>query len=161
MPLKCSNNALCFCLTKMPGKNASIVYKSLAYKPLIKLQIFELRRGGGKIWKIEKSWLRPLKPSVNKEIKLNFLRLIRVNYLETVCYRFEMTLFQLTVMLTSTPSLLQVSWNSVKSLIFLSRRWMNPRCNRLVFAGSLICLCSTLCTWLRLMSKCTWLSKWD
>ena len=58
----------------------------------------------------EKSWLRPLKPSVNKEIKLNFLRLIHDNYLETVCYRFEMTLFQLTVMLTSTPSLLlQVS----------------------------------------------------
>ena len=56
----------------MPGKNASIVYKSLAYKPLIKLQILELRRGGGKIWKIEKSWLRPLKPSVNKEIKLIF-----------------------------------------------------------------------------------------
>ena len=60
--------------------------------------------GGGE------SWLRPLKPSVNKEIKLNFLRLIHDNYLETVCYRFEMTLFQLTVMLTSTPSLLlQVS----------------------------------------------------
>ena len=59
--------------------------------------------GGGEIL------VTPLKPSVNKEIKLNFLRLIHDNYLETVCYRFEMTLFQLTVMLTSTPSLLQVS----------------------------------------------------
>ena len=70
--------------------------------------------GGGRFERLcilrEKSWLRPLKPSVNKEIKLNFLRLIHDNYLETVCYRFEMTLFQLTVMLTSTPSLLlQVS----------------------------------------------------
>ena len=26
MPLKCSNNAQCFCLTKMFGKNASIMY---------------------------------------------------------------------------------------------------------------------------------------
>ena len=29
MSLKCSNNAQCFCLTKMLGKNASIMYKSL------------------------------------------------------------------------------------------------------------------------------------
>ena len=29
MPLKCSNNAQRFCLTKMLEKNASIMYKSL------------------------------------------------------------------------------------------------------------------------------------
>ena len=29
MPLKCSNDAQCFCLTKILEKNASIMYKSL------------------------------------------------------------------------------------------------------------------------------------
>ena len=28
MPVKCSNNAQCFCLTKMFEKNASIMYKN-------------------------------------------------------------------------------------------------------------------------------------
>ena len=63
MPLKCLNNALCFCLAKMPGKkNASIMYKSLAYYPLIKAKIVDLGEGG-KFEKLciplKKSWLHP------------------------------------------------------------------------------------------------------
>ena len=34
MPLKCSNNAQCFFLTKMLEKNASIMYKSLIHADL-------------------------------------------------------------------------------------------------------------------------------
>ena len=41
MPLKCSNNAQCFCLTKILEKNASIMYKSLSLSfqsgPIIRL----------------------------------------------------------------------------------------------------------------------------
>ena len=57
MPQKCSNEALCFRLTKISPKDARIMYKSKshnrtimaldksqAYNPLIKAQIFQLER---------------------------------------------------------------------------------------------------------------------
>ena len=61
MPQKCSNDALCFRLTKISPKDARMMYKSQASKPLIKAQIFELegRRFEKLCLPLEKSGFTP------------------------------------------------------------------------------------------------------